>query len=73
LEYRSLGETGMRVSEVSLGTRAFGGEGIPGAKHRDQVEDNLAAAEICPLFGGVMDRIRQIYDRYISSEVHHRW
>jgi aryl-alcohol dehydrogenase-like predicted oxidoreductase len=26
LEYRTLGETGMRVSEVSLGTWAFGGE-----------------------------------------------
>jgi aryl-alcohol dehydrogenase-like predicted oxidoreductase len=26
LQYRNLGETGMRVSEVSLGTWAFGSE-----------------------------------------------
>jgi aryl-alcohol dehydrogenase-like predicted oxidoreductase len=26
LNYRDLGETGMRVSEISLGTWAFGGE-----------------------------------------------
>ena len=46
---------------------------IPGAKRPDQVEDNLAAAEMTPLSGEVMDRIRGIYDRHIRPEVHHLW
>src|SRR5215218_4892015 len=46
---------------------------IPGAKRPDQVEDNLAAAEMPPLSEDTMDRIRGIYDRHIRPEVHHRW
>jgi aryl-alcohol dehydrogenase-like predicted oxidoreductase len=46
---------------------------IPGAKRPDQVEDNLAAVEMPPLSGEVMDRIREIYDQYIRQEVHHQW
>ena len=46
---------------------------IPGAKRTDQVDDNVAAADMPPLSGEVMDRIRQIYDRDIRREVHHLW
>ena len=46
---------------------------IPGAKRPEQVEDNLAAAEMPPLSGETMDRIRQIYDRHVRQEVHHLW
>jgi aryl-alcohol dehydrogenase-like predicted oxidoreductase len=46
---------------------------IPGAKRPDQVEDNLAAAEMPPLSDEEMDRIRGIYDQYVRSEVHHLW
>jgi aryl-alcohol dehydrogenase-like predicted oxidoreductase len=46
---------------------------IPGAKRPEQVEDNLAAAEMPPLSGETMDRIRQIYDRHVRPEVHHLW
>jgi aryl-alcohol dehydrogenase-like predicted oxidoreductase len=46
---------------------------IPGAKRPDQAEDNLAAAEMPPLSDETMDRIREIYDRYVRSEVHHQW
>jgi aryl-alcohol dehydrogenase-like predicted oxidoreductase len=46
---------------------------IPGAKRPDQAEDNLAAAEMPPLLEEIMDRIREIYDRYIRPEVHHQW
>jgi aryl-alcohol dehydrogenase-like predicted oxidoreductase len=46
---------------------------IPGAKRPDQAEDNLAAAEMSPLPDGVMDRIREIYDRHVRPEVHHQW
>jgi aryl-alcohol dehydrogenase-like predicted oxidoreductase len=46
---------------------------IPGAKRPDQAEDNLAAAEMPPLLEEIMDRIREIYDRYVRPEVHHQW
>jgi aryl-alcohol dehydrogenase-like predicted oxidoreductase len=46
---------------------------IPGARRPDQVEDNLAAAEMPPLSGDAMDRIREIYDRRVRLEVHHLW
>ena len=46
---------------------------IPGAKRPDQVEDNVAAADMPPLSDEVMDRIREIYDRSIRPEVHHLW
>ena len=46
---------------------------IPGAKRPEQVEDNLAAAEMPPLSGETMDRIRQTYDRHVRPEVHHLW
>jgi aryl-alcohol dehydrogenase-like predicted oxidoreductase len=46
---------------------------IPGAKRPDQVDDNVAAADMPPLSDEVMDRIRGIYDRSIRPEVHHQW
>ena len=46
---------------------------IPGARRPDQVEDNLAAAEMPPLSEDTMDRIREIYDRHVRPEVHHLW
>jgi len=46
---------------------------IPGAKRPDQVDDNVAAADMPPLSDDVMDRIRGIYDRSIRPEVHHQW
>ena len=46
---------------------------IPGAKRTDQVDDNVAAADMPLLSDEVMDRIRQIYDDRVRSEVHHQW
>ena len=46
---------------------------IPGAKRPEQVEDNLAAAEMPALSGETMGRIREIYDRHVRPEVHHLW
>jgi aryl-alcohol dehydrogenase-like predicted oxidoreductase len=46
---------------------------IPGAKRPEQVEDNVAAAELLPLSDEDMDRIREIYDRHVRPEVHHLW
>jgi aryl-alcohol dehydrogenase-like predicted oxidoreductase len=46
---------------------------IPGAKSPSQVEDNVAAAKMPPLSDEVMQRGREIYDRHVREEVHHRW
>jgi aryl-alcohol dehydrogenase-like predicted oxidoreductase len=46
---------------------------IPGGKNISQVEDNVAAAEMPPLSEATMQRAREIYDRHVREEVHHRW
>ncbi len=46
---------------------------IPGAKRPAQVEENVLAAEL-PLLNEVqMAKVREIYGKYIRSQVHHRW
>ena len=46
---------------------------IPGGKRPDQVEDNVRAADLAPLTEAQMDRVREVYDRYIRDQVHQRW
>ncbi len=46
---------------------------VPGAKRPTQAEENARAADLPPLSGSTMDRIRDIYDRRIRPDVHHLW
>ncbi len=46
---------------------------IPGAKRPSQAEDNVRAADLPPLSPETMAKVRDIYDRYIREQVHHRW
>jgi aryl-alcohol dehydrogenase-like predicted oxidoreductase len=46
---------------------------IPGAKRPDQVDENVRAADLPALPLATLEKIRQIYDRRIRAEVHHRW
>jgi aryl-alcohol dehydrogenase-like predicted oxidoreductase len=46
---------------------------ISGARRVGQVEDNAAAAELQPLTDETMTGVRQVYDRFIREQVHHRW
>jgi aryl-alcohol dehydrogenase-like predicted oxidoreductase len=46
---------------------------IPGAKRPSQAEDNVHAAELPALSTDTMAKVRDIYDRYIRAQVHHRW
>lgn len=46
---------------------------IPGAKRPAQIEENAAAADLPPLSGETMQRVRDIYDEYVRADVHHRW
>jgi aryl-alcohol dehydrogenase-like predicted oxidoreductase len=46
---------------------------IPGAKHRRQAADNVAACDLPPLSEETMAAVRDIYDRLIRPHVHYRW
>ncbi len=46
---------------------------IPGAKRPAQVEENVLAADLPPLNEVQMAKVREIYGKYIGSQVHHRW
>ncbi len=46
---------------------------IAGAKNPQQAEDNTRAAELPPLSEETMQRVREIYDKYIRAQVETRW
>jgi len=46
---------------------------IAGAKRPSQAEDNIHAADLPPLSGSTMEKIRALYDRHIRAQVHHLW
>ena len=46
---------------------------IPGAKRKDQEEQNAAAADLLPLSAKTMADVRSIYDRQIRGRVHNYW
>jgi len=46
---------------------------IPGAKRPSQAEDNIRAADLPALSPEIMAKVRDIDDRSIRTQVHHRW
>jgi len=46
---------------------------IPGAKRPAQVEDNCRASDLPALDESTMGQVREIYDKYVREQVHHRW
>lgn len=46
---------------------------IPGAKNPRQAEENAKASDLPPLQEEVMERTREIYEKHIRPDVHHRW
>lgn len=46
---------------------------IAGAKNPQQVEDNVRAASLPPLSEETMRGVREVYDKYIRSQVQNRW
>jgi aryl-alcohol dehydrogenase-like predicted oxidoreductase len=46
---------------------------IPGAKRPEQVDDNVAAADLPPLSADVMARVRALYEKDVMPLVHQRW
>lgn len=46
---------------------------IPGARSVEQARANAAAASLPPLSEATLDAVRDLYDRRIRAEIHHRW
>ncbi|GGJ78335.1 aldo/keto reductase [Streptomyces camponoticapitis] len=46
---------------------------IPGARSVEQTRSNAAAASLAPLSEATLDAVRDLYDRRIRAEIHHRW
>jgi aryl-alcohol dehydrogenase-like predicted oxidoreductase len=46
---------------------------IPGAKRKNQVEENISTEILSPLSETTMNKVRKIYDKYIFENIHHYW
>ncbi|WP_231116563.1 aldo/keto reductase [Motilibacter rhizosphaerae] len=46
---------------------------IPGARNAQQAQGNAAAADLAPLDGATLQRVREVYDERIRPQVHDRW
>ena len=46
---------------------------IPGAKRPSQAEENFSASDLPPLSDNTMEKVKNIYDKYIRDMVHHYW
>lgn len=65
MEYRNLGNTGMKVSELCLGAMTFGRESSEKDSH--QILDRFAEA------GGNFIDTADVYNRGVSEEILGRW
>ena len=46
---------------------------IPGAKNPQQAQENVQAASLPPPSEEAMQRVQEVYNRFIRSQVHNRW
>jgi aryl-alcohol dehydrogenase-like predicted oxidoreductase len=46
---------------------------IPGARNVAQVESNVRSADLEPIPQSTMDKVRDVYDRYLRESIHGRW
>ena len=46
---------------------------IPGARNAAQTENNVRALELAPLPASTLQRVREVYDRYLRAAIHDRW
>lgn len=75
-ELRPLVTPGMSMAQMALRWILMFPEvtcAIPGAKRPLQAEENVRAADFPPLPEAAMQKIRNIYDQYILSQVHQLW
>jgi aryl-alcohol dehydrogenase-like predicted oxidoreductase len=75
-ELRSLVPSGMTMAQFALRWILMFAAvtcAIPGAKRPDQAQENVAAAELPPIDGNLMVKVREIYDHLVRPEVHQLW
>lgn len=75
-ELRSLVPAGMTMAQFALRWILMFDAvtcAIPGAKRPQQVEENARAADLAPLTGETMHRVRELYEKRIYPLVHHYW
>lgn len=46
---------------------------IPGAKTKNQVEENIGSADLPPLSDETMKKVNAVYEKFIKKSVHHYW
>lgn len=46
---------------------------IPGAKRKEQVEENISSVDLPLISNETMSEVKSIYNRYIKESVHHFW
>lgn len=46
---------------------------IPGAKRKNQAEENIRAVDLPKLSGKTMEEVKIVYEKYIKKSVHHLW
>ncbi|HEV2471649.1 MAG TPA: aldo/keto reductase, partial [Chthonomonadales bacterium] len=75
-ELRSLVPQGATMAQLALRWILMFSEvttTIPGAKNPQQAEDNTRAADLPALNAETMQRVEEVYDRYIRAQVQDRW
>ena len=75
-ELRDLVPDGASMTELALRWIMMFPEvttAIPGARNPAQVETNVRSTEVAPLSEALMERVRDVYDRYFRKSVHDRW
>jgi aryl-alcohol dehydrogenase-like predicted oxidoreductase len=46
---------------------------IPGAKTKNQVEENISASDLQPLSSEIMGKVKTIYEKLIKEDIHPYW
>ena len=75
-ELRGLVPAGATMAQMALRWISMFPEvtcSVPGAKRPSQAEDNVRAVDLPPLSEATMQKIRQIYDQHIRSQVRQLW
>lgn len=75
-ELRALVPPGATMAQLALRWISMFPEvscAIPGGKNPQQVEQNVAAADLPPLSDATMRAVQDVYDRLIRSAVHGQW
>jgi aryl-alcohol dehydrogenase-like predicted oxidoreductase len=75
-EIRSLVPTGATMAQLALRWILMHPAvtcAIPGGKTVRQIEDNVRAADLPELPVATMEKVRDVYDRYLRPVIHARW